>query len=561
MATNDLTPTTDQGLASSGWGSVNTEGLGGYAAEYVKSMQSYGSDLLAHASATQATGTGGSGDLKQNSFSAFSDEGGSRNYEVLNDGGIYDVTDKDSAGYKYAPVAFTPGSQRGFDSIIQQGLTSGGVQQTQIDMIRNYMRENEVFQLPYTAGELSELYTKASAYAQEAAAMEIEGAMNGAYGLQQQAIKAGKEAMTALQQGYAQMSSTIDATGNAILGTIRQQMGADDPQMAAAIGLIKQEAQKLNNQLLEEMNTRGVVGSGMYAQSLQTLNADTNTNITKFITQRVGDLQTQLNNSMLTMAQLRIGSMTAHEGNLTSLMNAANTNITNAGIADQNYALGQEQIASNESIASMNRSNDLAIAGINAKTQMYGYDKGLEGTKYSADMSFKASAADNQTSLTVARMNNDTSLAIQESQSKTALNVANIQAAASRYAASRSGSGGMSPAQVQAMKNQAITQGRQDIDMMIAAAKQNGTTLSGANLNWMMTDTIDPVTGEYMKEDALSSYGKLAGIGTVIPELSNYVQQKVSAGIIPGGVNAAGTGTGLTPSSNDADINALMGWS
>ena len=124
-------------------------------------------------------------------------------------------------------------------------------------------------------------------------------------GMQAEFMQYGAEGQAALAASYTQMINELNALETQLTGQIRSQMGEDDPQMIAAIGIIKEEAKKLQQSLLEEMNQRGVVQSGLYYQAMENMNKGTMTEIQKMVSSRVGDLQTQLNNAILNMAGIR----------------------------------------------------------------------------------------------------------------------------------------------------------------------------------------------------------------------------------------------------------------
>ena len=155
-------------------------------------------------------------------------------------------------------------------------------------------------------------------------------------------------------------------------------MGGDDPQLLAAIGVIKEEAQRMQQEMLEEMNVRGIAQSGIYLKSMDNMNKGTLTEIQKIVSSRMGELQTQLTNAMLELAGYRIDAAMGNQTNIASLQQTQMQGMNDLGIA------GLEQ-----QTHIINNANDYAIAQMDNQTQRYGYDQSLAGTKYSSDSDYR----------------------------------------------------------------------------------------------------------------------------------------------------------------------------
>lgn len=254
--------------------------------------------------------------------------------------------------------------------------------------------------------------------------------------LQQEFAQYGAEGQAALAASYQQMLSSLDATEASIMKQIKSQMGADDPQMAAAIGIIKDEAKKLSEGLLEEMNTRGVVQSGLYAKAVGDMNANTMTEIQKMITTRVGDLQNQLNTALLNMAQSRMSMMNTYQTNYANFLSQQQQNMAGLAVAGLNarteYA---KSVADTQRQNSANATN-LQVAQLNATTSRYNTDQSVAAQKYGYDLSasverYKADLGMSETQATITA-----NLELKKLEMQNNLDVAHINAS------NRGGSGG-----------------------------------------------------------------------------------------------------------------------
>ena len=110
----------------------------------------------------------------------------------------------------------------------------------------------------------------------------------------------------------AMMESTlayIDANGKQIMDQIRGQMGMDDPETANAIAMIKREAERYHKEMLEDLNAKGLVQSGIYAEAKSRIMESQGMNVSNFVAQRFGDLQNQLNSAMMNLTNMRVGVM------------------------------------------------------------------------------------------------------------------------------------------------------------------------------------------------------------------------------------------------------------
>ena len=111
--------------------------------------------------------------------------------------------------------------------------------------------------------------------------------------------------------------------------------------LQAALGVIRQEAERMRNDSLEDLNARGLVQSGVYAEALSRLNSGELTSIQQTIAGQFGDLQNQLNNAMMSLAQSRIQALSGSQGMLNNML--INDRGTQAQLGMEGLGLGLEQ--------------------------------------------------------------------------------------------------------------------------------------------------------------------------------------------------------------------------
>lgn len=131
---------------------------------------------------------------------------------------------------------------------------------------------------------------------------------------------------------------------------IESQMTGDDPAMQEALRVIRDEAERMRRDTLEELNARGLVQSGVYARALTEMNNSELTQSQSAISARFGDLQNQLNNALLSLAQTRFSIMAGSNETLAGMNMQNQSNILEAGLGNLNanvtlrgQDLGQDQ--------------------------------------------------------------------------------------------------------------------------------------------------------------------------------------------------------------------------
>jgi len=245
-------------------------------------------------------------------------------------------------------------------------------------------------------------------------ATNIGGTMDAVKNLYNSYGSQSDEGAVAVAAQYSQMVSLLDQLEAQITGQIRSQMNGDDPGLQAAIGVIKEEAARMRDASLEDLNARGLVQSGVYAEALTRLNSGELTSIQQTVASQFGDLQTQLNNAMMSMAQARVSALSGNQTQLNSMLQADRQTQANIGLQGIGYGLEEQgqNLQNNQYYAGLN--NQYNIAQMNDTTQRYGIDVGAATSVYGTD---KNSATDiYKTDKTDAtnRYNIDTSNALQE---------------------------------------------------------------------------------------------------------------------------------------------------
>lgn len=309
----------------------------------------------------------------------------------------------------------------------------------------------------------------------------------------------GAEAQAALAASYTQMMDSLQATENQLTSQIKSQMGADDPAMVAAIGVIKSEAKKLTEGLLEEMNQRGVVQSGLYAKAMENMNNNTMDEVQKTIATRVTDLQNQLNSALVNMANARISIMSTYQTNQAGMLSQQGQGIVQIGLAGVNAKLKQAELQQQASMAGSTNATNLAIAQMNNQTQRYGYDTNASVERYKADLGV---------SMETAKIVHDTEMTKLQMQNN--LDVANINAS------NRGGgvSGGM------------------DFSDYLNGQEWKLQQMSSMKdvLDSMYTDYTNPNKAVYVnRADAIAAVNKMAAYGIYDSSALQYAKDQINS--------------------------------
>ena len=174
---------------------------------------------------------------------------------------------------------------------------------------------------------------------QQQSVEKVTSVMTDIAGLKDAARQSGVEgqAMLAAQlEATYQMINQMEAQ---ITGQIQSQMGGNDPGLQSAIAMIKEEVGRQRDDTLEELNARGLVQSGVYAEMLDRINKNELTQVQSVIGSRTADLQNQLNSAIMSIAQMRLGSLNNNQNASMGLFQSTANNMMNVGIAGVNAGL------------------------------------------------------------------------------------------------------------------------------------------------------------------------------------------------------------------------------
>jgi len=144
--------------------------------------------------------------------------------------------------------------------------------------------------------------------------------------------------MAAMMEG---MLSYIDQMGGQLTSQIKSQMGMDDPETANAIAMIRREAETMHKEMLEDLNAKGLVQSGIYAEAKSRLAESQGMNVSNFVAQRFGDLQSQLNSAMMNIGQMRTQAMSSGMGMVNQNLMADRTQQASMGMQNLSNQLTQ----------------------------------------------------------------------------------------------------------------------------------------------------------------------------------------------------------------------------
>lgn len=230
-------------------------------------------------------------------------------------------------------------------------------------------------------------------------AVDVGNVMDSVRDIGRQYAQQSDEHAAAVAAQYTQMVGLLDQLESQIVGQIRSQMNGDDPGLQAAIGVIKEEAARMRDEALEDLNARGLVQSGVYAESLSRLQKNELTGIQQTIAGQFNDLQTQLNNALMSMAQARVSALSGSQSQLNSMLQADRATQSQLGMQGVGYGLEErgQNLQNTQYYAGLQ--NQWGIANMQDQTQRYGIGVGAETDRYKTDMSWDIANMNNQTDI------------------------------------------------------------------------------------------------------------------------------------------------------------------
>jgi two-component sensor histidine kinase len=230
-------------------------------------------------------------------------------------------------------------------------------------------------------------------------AVDVGNVMDSVRDIGRQYAQQSDEHAAAVAAQYTQMVGLLDQLEAQIVGQIRSQMNGDDPGLQAAIGVIKEEAARMRDEALEDLNARGLVQSGVYAESLSRLQKNELTSIQQTIAGQFNDLQTQLNNALMSMAQARVSALSGSQSQLNSMLQADRATQAQLGMQGVGYGLEErgQNLQDKQYYAGLQ--NQWGIANMQNQTDLYGMNLGAETDRYKTDKSWDIANMQNQTDI------------------------------------------------------------------------------------------------------------------------------------------------------------------
>ena len=174
---------------------------------------------------------------------------------------------------------------------------------------------------------------------QAQAIQSIDGVMSGFRDVQNSAKQMGDEGLVAIGAQWEKMNDMLNNLEAQITQQITSQMNGTDPAMQNALRLIREEADKMRKETMEELNARGLLQSGVYAKALSDMNNNELSQVQTAVASRFGDLQNQLNQAVLSIANTRVQALMTNQNSANSMLMNTQNNVFTAGLAGANAAV------------------------------------------------------------------------------------------------------------------------------------------------------------------------------------------------------------------------------
>ena len=131
--------------------------------------------------------------------------------------------------------------------------------------------------------------------------------------------------------GLEQTLGMINQMEQQFVSRIHGQMGADDPAIRHAIGLIRDEVTRQRQESLELLNARGLSQSGQVIELLDRLSKTELNQTQALVAGRISDLQNQLNNALMHFFSARTGAVQTAQGQRVSAALGTQNALVNVG--------------------------------------------------------------------------------------------------------------------------------------------------------------------------------------------------------------------------------------
>lgn len=180
---------------------------------------------------------------------------------------------------------------------------------------------------------------------------------------------------------YNQMVAMLDSLESQIMGQIRGQMNGDDPQLQNAINMLKEEFSSMEQNLLEDLNARGLVTSGVYAEALGQMKKGQQSEVQSMISGRFGELQNQLNNAVMQLAGMRINALQGNHDSVNKINSDALQTQAQVGLKGAELGLQQRGQDLNQIQHNDQMKYNYYNTNLSDNTQRYGIDTNYQATQ------------------------------------------------------------------------------------------------------------------------------------------------------------------------------------
>ncbi|MBS4029944.1 MAG: hypothetical protein KGZ63_00745 [Clostridiales bacterium] len=106
-----------------------------------------------------------------------------------------------------------------------------------------------------------------------------------------------------------QFYTEFDAQLNSVMSTFQEQMGGVDPATKAALDQLRESTQEYRKTMMEDLNRRGLLQSGIAIESDLRLNKNQLTAEQQILAERVADLQNRMTSAMMQFSQSKLQAM------------------------------------------------------------------------------------------------------------------------------------------------------------------------------------------------------------------------------------------------------------
>ena len=162
--------------------------------------------------------------------------------------------------------------------------------------------------------------------------------------LNQMVANASAEGQKYLAQAMNGFMTALDTAQGQMMSTFQEQMNGVDPATKAALDQIKESAQQYRKTMMEDLNRRGLLQSGIAVESDIQLNKNQLTAEQQLLAQRVSDLQNRMTSAMMQFTQSRLQALQQYGLTGVEMASKAGDQQLSAFQAAMNQAMGQANL-------------------------------------------------------------------------------------------------------------------------------------------------------------------------------------------------------------------------